>query len=78
MGNPVGHFQLNGKFRIIILLGALRVMLGGGMLMWHLIHEYKTQPRPQTQNRYLKSNEAKRNAPVDFNRLKVDENQLTP
>ena len=74
----MGQTQLNGKLKIIILLGALLVMLGGGMLMWHLIQESKEQPRPQTPKRYLKSNEAERNAPTDFNKPKVDENQLIP
>ena len=70
--------QAKSRFGMIVLLAVLLVMLCGGVLMWTLIQESSKRPRPQTPIRYLKSNEAKGNAPANFNDPKVDEKQLIP
>ena len=67
-----------GAFGVLVLIAALVVMGGGGVLLWKLLQEHKEAPRPKTPVRYLQPSDPKLNPPADFNAEKVDENEIIP
>ena len=74
----MSNSKQGGAFGVLVLMAALLVIGGGGVLMWSMLQDKKDAPRPETPERYLKPSDASANPPAKFSDDKVDEDKLIP
>jgi len=62
----------------LVLFLVIVVMIAGGGLLFGLLQEHATAPRPETPERYLSPSDTEQNPPASFDADRVAEEELLP